>query len=100
LSFSNYGATPKTKQGRGFRLKRPRAKPGITQNIFCASSAWEDTRDVKAALFTLRHAETAGGNAQTWIIPEAAHCDGPIQRPEEYAARTIQFFDSAFGITR
>lgn len=47
-----------------------------------------------------RYAHYAGSNAQTWIIPEATHCDGPIQRPEEYAERMIEFFDTAFGITR
>jgi dienelactone hydrolase len=47
-----------------------------------------------------RYAHYAGSNAQTWVIPEAYHCDGPARRPEEYAARMIKFFDTAFGITR
>jgi fermentation-respiration switch protein FrsA (DUF1100 family) len=47
-----------------------------------------------------RYAHYAGSNAQTWVIPEATHCDGPMQRPEEYAQRMIEFFDTAFGIKR
>jgi len=47
-----------------------------------------------------RYAEYAGANAQTWIIPEAIHCDGPVHRPDEYAERLIEFFDTTFGITR
>ncbi len=47
-----------------------------------------------------RYAQYAGPNAQTWIISEATHCDGPVQRPEEYTERMIKFFDTAFGITR
>jgi len=47
-----------------------------------------------------RYAEYAGSNAQTWVIPEATHCDGPTHRPEEYAARMVEFFDTTFGITR
>lgn len=47
-----------------------------------------------------RYAHYAGANAQTWIIPEATHCDGPIRRPDEYAERMIEFFDTAFGIKR
>jgi alpha/beta superfamily hydrolase len=46
------------------------------------------------------YAHYAGSNAQTWIIPEAVHCDGPVHRPEEYAERMVNFFDIAFGITR
>lgn len=42
----------------------------------------------------------AGDNAQMWIIPEAMHCDGPVMRPEEYAAKMVAFFDAAFGIER
>ena len=41
-------------------------------------------------------ARFAGKNAQVWIIPEAYHCDGPVQRPAEYAARLVGFFDAAF----
>ncbi len=47
-----------------------------------------------------RYARYAGPNAQTWIIPEATHCDGPARRPAEYAERMVKFFDTAFGITR
>ncbi len=46
------------------------------------------------------YAQHAGPNAQVWIIPEAVHCDGPARRPEEYARRMIEFFDTAFGVTR
>src|SRR5574341_858833 len=28
-------------------------------------------------------------------IPEAMHCDGPAYRPDEYAERMIEFFDTA-----
>ena len=47
-----------------------------------------------------RYAAYAGANAQTWVIPEAIHCDGPNYRPDEYAERMIEFFDIAMGITR
>jgi pimeloyl-ACP methyl ester carboxylesterase len=43
-----------------------------------------------------RFAAYAGENAAVWIIPEAHHCDGPIQRPEEYSTRMVGFFDKAF----
>jgi len=42
-----------------------------------------------------RFASYAGENAQVWIIPEATHCDGAVQRPEEYARRLVEFFDQA-----
>ncbi len=42
-----------------------------------------------------RFASYAGNNAQFWIIPEATHCDGPQQRPQEYAERLVNFFDQA-----
>ena len=42
----------------------------------------------------------AGDNAEMWVIPEAYHCDGPAVRPEEYAARLVEFFDTAFQIQR
>ncbi|WKZ37586.1 MAG: alpha/beta hydrolase [Anaerolineales bacterium] len=54
----------------------------------------------EAELFTLRFAELAGSNAQAWIIHEATHCDGPFVRTEEYTARMVKFFDTAFGVTR
>lgn len=47
-----------------------------------------------------RYAYYAGSNAQTWVIPEAYHCDGPARRPEEYTERMVKFFDTAFGISR
>jgi pimeloyl-ACP methyl ester carboxylesterase len=43
--------------------------------------------------YLARYAEK---NATLWIIPEAYHCDGPVQRPDEYATRMIGFFDAAF----
>jgi len=51
-------------------------------------------------LFTYRFAELAGSNAQAWVIPEATHCDGPVQRPDEYTQRMVEFFDKAFGVSR
>jgi pimeloyl-ACP methyl ester carboxylesterase len=42
-----------------------------------------------------RFSRYAGSNAQVWIIPEATHCDGPQQRPQEYAERLVNFFDQA-----
>jgi pimeloyl-ACP methyl ester carboxylesterase len=42
----------------------------------------------------------AGDNAELWVIPEAFHCDGPVQRPDEYAAKMVEFFDTAFNIQR
>jgi pimeloyl-ACP methyl ester carboxylesterase len=47
-----------------------------------------------------RYAQYAGSNAQTWVIPEAVHCDGPARRPDEYTERMVEFFDTAFGILR
>ena len=47
-----------------------------------------------------RYAQYAGSNAQTWVIPEATHCDGPALRPDEYAGRMIEFFDTTFGTQR
>ncbi len=44
-----------------------------------------------------RYAAYAGKNAGVWVIPEAHHCDGPIQRPAEYATRMVGFFNKAFG---
>jgi pimeloyl-ACP methyl ester carboxylesterase len=42
----------------------------------------------------------AGDNAELWVIPEAIHCDGPGRRPEEYATKMVEFFDTAFDIER
>jgi alpha/beta superfamily hydrolase len=46
----------------------------------------------------LHMASYAGSGADVWIIPEAYHCDRPIQRPDEYAHRMEDFFDKAFGV--
>lgn len=50
----------------------------------------------EADLFTLRYAALSGPNARAWVIPEATHCDGPRQRPEEYAQKMTAFFAKAF----
>jgi pimeloyl-ACP methyl ester carboxylesterase len=52
------------------------------------------------ARFAYHFAEYAGDNAEVWVIDEAYHCDGPAKRPEEYAARMIEFFDAAFDVER
>jgi pimeloyl-ACP methyl ester carboxylesterase len=54
----------------------------------------------EADLMLPRYAHYAGANAKTWVIPEAVHCDGPAHRPDEYAERMINFFDTTFGIRR
>lgn len=54
----------------------------------------------EAGMMIPQYARHAGSNAQTWIVPEATHCDGPYRRPHEYAERMVQFFDTTFGITR
>lgn len=54
----------------------------------------------EAEMMIPQYARIAGSNAQTWIIPEAMHCDGPAYRPDEYAERMVEFFDTAFGIQR
>ncbi len=54
----------------------------------------------EADMYTLRFAKIAGPNAQAWVIDEATHCDGPIQRPQEYSQKMVTFFDEAFGIER
>jgi pimeloyl-ACP methyl ester carboxylesterase len=54
----------------------------------------------EAEMMIPRYVQYAGSNARAWIIPEAVHCDGPNHRPEEYARRMVEFFDTAFGITR
>ncbi len=54
----------------------------------------------EAGMMIPQYARYAGSNAQVWIIPEAVHCDGPFHRPDEYAERMVQFFDTTFGITR
>jgi len=46
------------------------------------------------------YAQYAGDNAELWVLPDAGHCDGPGTRPEEYAARMVEFFDNAFDIER
>jgi len=42
----------------------------------------------------------AGENAELWVIPESFHCNGPQVRPDEYATRMVEFFDTAFDIER
>ena len=42
------------------------------------------------------YAQHAGENAELWILADAGHCGGPRARPEEYATRMIEFFDTAF----
>lgn len=42
------------------------------------------------------YANYAGPNAQVWVIASATHCDGPAQKPEEYARRFVAFFNEAF----
>jgi pimeloyl-ACP methyl ester carboxylesterase len=54
----------------------------------------------EADMMIPRYAQFAGSNAQVWIIREAVHCDGPNYHPDEYASRMVEFFDTAFGITR
>jgi pimeloyl-ACP methyl ester carboxylesterase len=44
------------------------------------------------------YARIAGTNATVWVIPEATHCDGPLQRPDEYAMHLVEFFDAAFDV--
>ena len=46
------------------------------------------------------YARYAGDNSELWAIPDAYHCGGPNVRPEEYATRMIEFFDTAFDIER
>ena len=46
------------------------------------------------------YAQRAGENAELWVLSDAGHCGGPRARPEEYAARMIEFFDTAFNIQR
>lgn len=46
------------------------------------------------------YAQRAGENAELWILTDAGHCGGPKARPEEYAARMIEFFDTALNIQR
>jgi uncharacterized protein len=42
----------------------------------------------------------AGQDTDLWVIEEAIHCDGPIQRPDEYAQRMVEFFNESLGIAR
>jgi pimeloyl-ACP methyl ester carboxylesterase len=46
------------------------------------------------------YARYAGENAELWVLPDAGHCGGPRARPEEYAHRMVEFFDTAFDIQR
>jgi uncharacterized protein len=45
-------------------------------------------------------AQHAGAHTQLWVIPEAVHCNGPTLRPQEYANRLVEFFNTAFGMGR
>lgn len=46
------------------------------------------------------YAQYAGENAELWLLSDAGHCGGPRARPEEYATRMVEFFDTAFDIQR
>lgn len=46
------------------------------------------------------YAQYAGENAELWVLPDAGHCGGPRARPEEYSARMVEFFDTAFDVER
>jgi dienelactone hydrolase len=46
------------------------------------------------------YAQYAGENAELWVLPDAGHCGGPQARPDEYASRMVEFFDTAFEIQR
>ena len=46
------------------------------------------------------YAQYAGENAELWVLPDVGHCGGPYARPEEYAGRMVEFFDTAFDIQR
>ena len=46
------------------------------------------------------YVQYAGENADLWVLPDAGHCGGPGVRPEEYSARMIEFFDTAFDVER
>ena len=47
-----------------------------------------------------KYREYAGENAKLWVISESVHCHGPQVKPEEYATRMVEFFDTAFDIER
>jgi len=42
----------------------------------------------------------AGQNAELWVLPGVGHCGGPVAKPQEYATRMVEFFDTAFDIER
>jgi fermentation-respiration switch protein FrsA (DUF1100 family) len=46
------------------------------------------------------YAHYAGENAELWVLPDAGHCGGPNARPEEYATRMVEFFNTAFDVQR
>jgi pimeloyl-ACP methyl ester carboxylesterase len=50
--------------------------------------------------YLMTYARYAGENAELWVLPDAGHCGGPRVRPEEYATRMVEFFDTAFDIQR
>jgi dienelactone hydrolase len=51
----------------------------------------------EAALVT-RYASLAGSNAMVWQVPGGYHCDGFEVQPDEYAARMVDFFTTAFAL--
>ena len=34
-------------------------------------------------------------DSQSWVVPEAEHCEAYIERPEEYVTKVLSFFDDA-----
>lgn len=45
------------------------------------------------------YAGLAGSNAMVWQVAGGYHCDGFKVQPDEYAARMIDFFTTALGVT-
>jgi hypothetical protein len=46
------------------------------------------------------YAELAGDNVDVWRVPGGYHCDGDELHPDEYAARMVDFFTTAFALER
>jgi pimeloyl-ACP methyl ester carboxylesterase len=44
------------------------------------------------------YADLAGNNTGVWLVPEGYHCDGDELYPDEYAARMVDFFTTAFAL--
>jgi pimeloyl-ACP methyl ester carboxylesterase len=90
----------------GLHMKAPPAMVDIIGNIaprpimMVGGGTPQPLAGSEADMMIPGYAKAAGSNAQVWIIPEAVHCDGPARRPDEYAQRMVEFFDTAFGITR